>query len=275
MNKNNKELTGWRLRVHKVVFESNTLAGKIFDISLVILILLSILIVILESIDHWNALYYREFRIIEWIFTSLFTIEYILRLFSIRRPRLYAFSFFGVIDLLAILPSYLELFFPGGGHVLLILRVFRLLRVFRIFKMTRYIKEGKLLWQAIKASVVKMTIFIFVVSMTVVTIGSLMYLVEGPKNGFTSIPVSMYWAIVTITTVGFGDIVPKTFFGQILSSFLMLLGYGLIAVPTGIFSVEMLKEHRKRTVNLKACYVCGNTSNDPDAVFCKICGGKV
>lgn len=274
MNKNNKELTGWRLRLHKVVFESDTLAGKIFDITLVILIILSILTVILESISSWNVLYHAEFRIIEWVFTGLFTIEYILRLLSIRRPRFYVLSFFGVIDLLAIFPSYLELFFPGG-HVLLILRVFRLLRVFRIFKMMRYLREGKLLWQAIKASIVKMTIFIFVVSMAVVTIGSLMYLVEGPQNGFTSIPVSMYWAIVTITTVGFGDIVPKTFFGQILSSFLMLLGYGLIAVPTGIFSVEMVKEHQKRTVNLKACDVCGNTSNDPDAIFCKICGGKI
>jgi voltage-gated potassium channel len=269
MVKRKKEL--FRARLHEIIYESNTIAGKAFDVSLLILIVASILIVMLDSVEKWHRLYGDLYITLEWIFTIIFTIEYILRLISIKKPFKYAVSFLGIIDLLAIIPSYLSIFFIGAQS-LLVLRALRLLRVFRIFKLTHFLAEMQFLGVAIKGSFKKISIFMLFVLMLVVILGSIMYLVEKGENGFISIPDSIYWAIVTITTVGYGDISPVTPLGKFVASFIMLMGYGIIAVPTGIVTTEMALAVRKREQQHEVCPKCGKEGHDKDAKYCKKCG---
>lgn len=262
-----------RNRLHEIIFEADTPAGKAFDVVLLILIVISLLVVILESVADLNLRFHRVFITIEWILTILFTIEYILRLYTVRRPLYYATSFFGVIDLLAILPTYLVVIFSGAQYFLVI-RALRLLRIFRIFKLGHFLKEGDFLMKALRASRIKISIFLFFIVVTVTIIGALMYVVEGTHNpGFSSMPRSIYWTIVTLTTVGFGDITPNTSLGQFIASIVMVLGYAVIAVPTGIVSAEMVQQNRSsEEVSTQACPACGQDGHTPDAVFCKYCG---
>lgn len=264
----------WRGRLHEVIYESNTLAGRIFDLSLLVMILLSVLVVILESVREMQVQYGTLFDTLEWIFTIVFTIEYILRLVSIKRPWRYVFSFMGLIDLLAIIPSYLSIFF-AGAESLLVLRGLRILRVFRIFKLSHFLSEMRFLGTAVKASLRKISIFMLIVLMLVIILGSVMYLVERGENGFTSIPDSIYWAIVTITTVGYGDITPVTMLGKFVASIIMLIGYGIIAVPTGIITTEMALAVKHREQGHDVCPRCGKEGHDADAKFCKNCGDRL
>ncbi|MCF6407223.1 ion transporter [Chitinophaga filiformis] len=262
----------WRNRLHNTIYESNTIAGRIFDIALLILIILSIVVVMLDSIQIYRQRYGQIFYMMEWYFTILFTVEYILRLISIKKPLRYVVSFFGVIDLLAILPSYLSVFVIVGAQSLLVLRALRLLRIFRIFKLTHFLTEIDFLKTAISSSMKKITVFMLVVLFTVIILGSVMYLVENGENGFASIPDSIYWAIVTITTVGYGDIAPVTPLGKFIASIMMFIGYGIIAVPTGIVTNEMVNATRARKHGHEACPGCGREGHDRDAVHCKYCG---
>ena len=262
----------WQARLHEVIFEADTPAGKIFDIALLSAILLSVVAVMLESIAAVSARYGAELRLTEWLFTALFTVEYALRLLSVRRPLRYATSFFGLVDLLAILPTYLSLLVPGT-HSLMAVRTLRLLRIFRVFKLTRYVGEAKVLSAALRASRAKILVFLWAVLTIVVLVGALMYVIEGAEHGFTSIPKSIYWAIVTMTTVGYGDMAPQTALGQLLASALMIVGYAIIAIPTGIVSVELASAHR--AVSTQACPVCGSGGHDPDARHCKRCGAAL
>jgi voltage-gated potassium channel len=264
----------WRHRLHNVIYESNTTAGKIFDIVLLLLIISSIVVVMLDSIESFNREYAKIFDILEWIFTILFTIEYILRLVSIGKPWRYVFSFLGLIDLLAIIPSYLSIFFPRAQS-LLVLRALRLLRIFRIFKLTHFLTEADFLKTAIIASLKKISVFMLVVFSLVMILGSVMYLVEKGQNGFNSIPDSVYWAIVTITTVGYGDISPVTPTGKFIASLIMLIGYGIIAVPTGIITTEMTLAVRQRKHGHETCPGCGREGHDKDAQFCKYCATRL
>jgi voltage-gated potassium channel len=228
----------------------------------------------LDSVESIRTEYGEVLIYAEWVFTFLFTIEYILRLISVTRPMFYATSFFGIVDLLAILPSYISLFYPGGQY-LVVIRLLRILRIFRVLKLVQYVGESRILIQAIKASRRKITIFIFTVLTIVTILGSLMYLIEGEENGFTSIPKSIYWSIVTLTTVGYGDITPQTVLGQFVSVIIMILGYGIIAVPTGIMTVEMTQAFKTRSKGIRACRNCGADNHDEDAVYCKYCGEKL
>src|SRR5918993_5102556 len=236
-----------RARLHQVIFESDTAAGRDFDLALIWLILLSVATVVLESVRQIREQYGQLLYALEWVFTLLFTIEYFLRLLSVRRPLRYATSFFGVVDLLAIIPTYLSIFVPGSQY-LLVIRILRLLRVFRLLKLTEYVAEADTLRRALRASRRKISVFLSAVILLVVIIGALMYVIEGEAHGFTSIPISIYWAIVTLTTVGYGDLSPRTPFGQILASIVMIIGYGIIAVPTGIVSVELAQATRQRKI---------------------------
>jgi voltage-gated potassium channel len=261
----------WRQRLHTVIFESETRAGKAFDLLLLATISLSVVVVILDSVAHMRARYGGLLVGLEWTFTILFTLEYILRLISVRRPLRYAASFFGLVDLLAILPTYLSLLIPGVQYFLVI-RMVRLLRVFRILKLTEYLHESSLLWRALVASRRKISVFLLAVMILVIIIGASMYVVEGEASGFSNIPISMYWAIVTLTTVGYGDIAPATALGQALASIVMLLGYAIIAIPTGIVTMELA---RPTAISNQACPVCGRQGHDQDAAFCKHCGGAL
>ena len=263
-----------RARLHEVIFESDTPAGRSFDLALIWLILLSVATVVLESVREVREQYGKLLYALEWLFTLLFTVEYSLRLVSVRRPLRYARSFFGVIDLLAIIPTYLSIFVPGSQY-LLVIRILRLLRVFRLLKLSEYVAEADTLRHALRASRRKISVFISAVVLLVVIIGALMYVIEGEANGFTSIPRSIYWAIVTLTTVGYGDLSPKTSVGQIVASIVMIIGYGIIAVPTGIVSVELAHAVRDRMVSGQACPSCGVGGHDPDAICCKYCGAKL
>ncbi len=262
--------SGVRARLHEVIFESKTPAGKAFDVALLWAILLSVLAVMLESVGPIRARYGAFIRITEWVFTALFTLEYVLRLIAVGRPLLYARSFFGLVDLLAILPSFVSLLLPGTQS-LLVVRVLRLLRVFRVLKLVSFLGQAEILLTALRASRPKITVFLGAVLSTVVIAGAVMYMVEGEESGFDSIPRGMYWAIVTMTTVGFGDITPKTVPGQFIASVLMIMGYGVIAVPTGIVSVELVAASRQG-LNPEACPGCGAEGHDLDAVYCKRCG---
>lgn len=262
----------FRVKLHEVIFEADTKLGKLFDILLLISIFLSVVAVMLDSIEEVNQLYGKELYIVEWFFTIIFSIEYILRIYSLNRPFKFILSFYGIIDLIAIIPTYLSLLIPGSQY-LLVFRILRVLRVFRILKFARYISEASMLRQALKASKRKIIIFLFFVVASVVILGSLMYLIEGRENGFTNIPVSIYWAIVTLTTVGFGDITPQTVLGQFLASVIMILGYGIIAVPTGIVTSEITS--LKNRSNTQSCQHCGLESHDDDAKHCKQCGTKL
>lgn len=271
--KKEKKLSPWQRKIHEIIFEADTPMGKLFDVVLIFCILLSVLAVMLESVQSIKAKYGEILSYAEWIFTILFSIEYFLRLISVTRPKMYATSFYGIVDLLAILPSYISLVF-AGGHFLVVIRLLRILRVFRVLKLMQYVSESKVLFQSLKASRRKITIFIFVVLTLVTILGSLMYLIEGESNGFTSIPKSIYWAIVTLTTVGYGDITPQTFPGQFISIIIMLLGYGIIAVPTGIVTVEMSNTLKQKRA-IRACRGCGKDTHDDDAKHCKYCGKEL
>jgi voltage-gated potassium channel len=260
-------------KLYDIIFEADTRTGKIFDIILMIIILLSIAIVMLESVKSLNEEYANYFRIAEWIITVIFTIEYILRLWVVKKSVTYALSFYGIIDLLSILPTYLSLVLIGTQS-LIVIRALRLLRVFRILKISRYAIESGSIMTALKASRAKISVFLFAVLMIVIVIGTVMYLVEGEENGFTSIPRSVYWAIVTLTTVGYGDIAPNTALGQTIASFAMILGYAIIAVPTGIVTAEFSRQHVRR-ISTQVCQECLHEGHDPDAVFCKACGSKI
>jgi|SRR5688572_12341102 len=264
----------WRQRLHEVIFESNTSEGKTFDIFLLISILASIAIVMLDSVASLHSRYGEFFFVLEWGFTILFTIEYVLRLISVKRPLLYVASFLGLVDLMAILPMYLSIFLVGAQS-LLVLRALRLLRIFRIFKLTHFLSEMSYLGAAMRSSAKKISIFMLVVLAIVVILGSIMYLVEGVENGFTNIPESIYWAIVTITTVGYGDIAPVTPGGKFIASLIMLIGYGIIAVPTGIITTEIAMMYRSEKKGHEACPACGREGHDYNASFCKYCGEKL
>ena len=261
----------WRIRVYDIVFGHETRLGRAFDIGLIAAILTSVLVVMLDSVESYSATYRPIFRLLEWNFTIVFTIEYLLRLAVVHRASAYALSFFGIIDLLSVLPTYLSLLLPGGQY-LIVIRILRVLRVFRVLKLVRYLGEAGTLGRALRASRYKITVFMITVLAIVVIVGAFMYLIEGPENGFTSIPRSVYWAIVTITTVGYGDISPNTPVGQTVASFLMILGYAIIAVPTGIVSVELAEARRSSRVR-RVCDACGSTDHEPDARFCKNCAG--
>lgn len=263
----------WRERLFVVIFQSDTPKGKAFDVALLWLILLSVLAVILESVPTIEQGYDRVLYIIEWIFTGIFTVEYFLRVICVKDKWRYIRSPLGIIDLLAVLPSYLSMAVYGLQYFLVI-RVLRLLRIFRILKLGHYVGEAQLLTRALQASRFKITVFLSTVLTLVVIIGTLMYIIEGKESGFTSIPVSMYWAIVTLTTVGYGDITPITVAGQALAALVMILGYGIIAVPTGIVTVELAHQSQKKRPNF-ACSSCGEMGHDKDAKFCKSCGARL
>jgi voltage-gated potassium channel len=263
----------WRHRLHEIIFEADTPAGKAFDVTLFGAILLSSLVVILESVSSLRLRYGSIFLILEWFFTLLFTVEYILRLVSVHRPLHYAFSFFGLVDLLAIVPTYFSLLMPSS-HYLVVIRIIRLLRIFRVLKLAEYLQEAAILERALVASRRKISVFLLTVLLLVVVIGTLMYVIEGEQHGFVDIPTSIYWAIVTLTTVGYGDVAPRTPLGQLLASAVMLLGYGILAVPTGIVTMELTRASRG-PVSTQACPACGRQGHDYDAVHCKYCGAQL
>ncbi|WP_342130454.1 ion transporter [Hydrogenophaga sp. OTU3427] len=272
--------SGWRARLFRVIFESDTRAGLLFDQALIVLILLSLVVVVADSVGSLQARWGGVFNVLEWTFTLLFTLEYVLRLLCVTRPLRYARSFFGVIDLLAILPTYLALFVPEL-HALIDVRILRLLRVFRIFKLTTFISEYQAMGSALLASWRKIMVFLSAVLMIVVVMGTVMYVVEGPANGFVNIPTAIYWAITTMTTVGFGDITPKTDFGRLIASMMMLLGWGTLAVPTGIVTAEMTIQRRDQAAAAGArqpdrvCQVCGQEGHASQAAYCHHCGSSL
>ena len=265
-----------RSQIYKVIFEADTPGGKAFDVGLLFLILYSVISVMVETVPGMLEKYGRFFQFSEWVVTVLFTIEYFLRIYSAPNARKYIFSFYGIVDLLSILPSFVGLFFDGT-HYMVTIRALRLLRVFRILKLGNYLIESQVLIAALKASRHKITVFLGTVIIVVCIIGSLMYVIEGPQNpGFSSIPKSMYWAIVTVTTVGYGDISPESTAGQFLASLLMIIGYGVLAVPTGIVSVELAHATKKQQEELtpETCMMCDPEDHDIDANYCKFCGTK-
>lgn len=263
----------WQQKLYIIIFKADTAGGKAFDVALLLAILLSIFAVMLESVESINSRHGSLLRIVEWSFTILFTIEYMLRIICVRKPWRYATSFFGLVDFCAIIPTYLSIILINTQY-LLVIRALRLLRIFRIFKLGRYLSEGEFLLHALKASRPKITVFLGGVGSLVVIMGTLMYLVEGAASGFTSIPRSIYWAIVTLTTVGYGDIAPQTFAGQAIASLVMILGYSIIAVPTGIVTVEMGRV-RRMPADERECESCGSSGHDRDAAFCKFCGSRL
>ncbi|MEO8253753.1 MAG: ion transporter [Flavobacterium sp.] len=265
----------FRKKVYIIIYYTNTKAGRLFDLILLGLILISVLLVMMETVSEFNQKYHLYLITLEWIITGLFTIEYILRIISINKPIRYLFSFYGIIDLLAILPMYLSLFIVGT-NILSVIRAFRLLRLFKILNNPQFNSQSMTLKKALIASKNKIMIFIYFVLISTILIGSLMYLIEGKTSGFTSIPMSIYWTIVTLTTVGYGDISPQTPLGQFLASFVMILGYGIIAVPTGIMTAEIAKQTKDNTpLQQKACSNCGNKEYTEKAKFCPQCGNKL
>jgi len=260
---------GWRLRLYIIIFEADTRAGRWFDVTLIAAILVSVVAVVLDSVPRVSGAAGHELRVLEWGFTLLFTLEYLARLICVRRPLSYALSAFGIIDLLAVLPTWLAFFYPDA-YALLDVRILRLLRIFRIFKLGAYVAEYRALGLALAASRRKIFIFLSFVMMVVLVMGTLMYVVEGPANGFTSIPIGVYWAIVTMTTVGFGDITPQTEIGRFIAAIQMLLGWGILAVPTGIVSAEFTAQRVRPTT--RTCHECLSEGHEPSARFCKDCG---
>ncbi|MTV39417.1 ion transporter [Duganella radicis] len=269
-----KPASGWRARLYAIIFESDTPKGRAFDLALIGAILLSVLVIVLTSVQSIASEYGAWLHGAEWFFTVLFTVEYIARCLCVQRPLAYARSFFGIIDLMSILPSYVSLFVPAA-HVVMGVRILRLLRLFRILKLTLYIQEYSMLGDALLASRRKIFVFLSVVFLIVFLLGTVMYVVEGPEHGYTSIPTAVYWAISTMTTVGFGDLVPKTDIGRTIASFMMLLGWGILAVPTGIISSEITHQRGQRVLPLRVCRSCLSTGHDPDARFCKDCGAQL
>jgi voltage-gated potassium channel len=273
-----KPTTSWKTKLHEIIYEADTPAGKWFDIILLLLILASIIVVMLESVGYIGSVYQVELNIAEWVITILFTLEYIARIAVIRKPSEYIFSFYGIIDFLSTIPKYLSLFILGS-HALVALRALRLLRVFRILKLARFIGEGNQLLNALRASRAKILVFLMAIFMLCIILGTIMYMIEGGQeaSGFTSIPRSVYWAIVTLTTVGYGDIAPTTAFGQFIASIIMILGYAVIAVPTGIVSAEMTKPKAEKKIHLntQSCSHCSAEFHRDDAKFCHECGYKL
>ncbi len=267
-----KPALGWRRSVHEIIFESETPAGRLFDLGLIAAILFSVAVVILDSVSAVAVRFGQVFNWLEWSFTLLFTIEYLLRLACVREPMRYATSVFGIIDLMAILPSYVAFLFPEA-HVLLDIRILRLLRVFRILKLVPYVNEYQALLAALAASRRKILVFLSFVMLVVLLLGTLMYVVEGPEHGFTSIPTAVYWAITAVTTVGFGDLVPKTDIGRTIASFMMLIGWGTLAVPTGILSAELAAQRVHGS--LRSCAVCGTSGLSIDDDYCRRCGTEL
>lgn len=273
MKEQERRLAPWREHLHEVIFEADTPAGRAFDIALLVAIILSVAAVVLESVANVRLRYGTALRSIEWFFTILFTVEYVARLIAVRRPWRYAASFFGVVDLLAIVPTYLSLF-VAGAQTLLVIRALRLLRIFRVLKIARYLKEMRSLVEAIRATRAKITVFLMTVLTMVLIMGAAMYVIEGEEGGFTSIPRGVYWAIVTVTTVGYGDIAPRTVAGQAVAAVAMILGYSLIIIPTGIFSTELARM-TSRVITTQSCPACVAEGHDQDAVFCKHCGAHL
>jgi voltage-gated potassium channel len=268
-----RDWPAWRAQLQEIIFEADTPAGKAFDVGLLLVISASLVAVSIETVHPYGERYGRELVRIEWIFTAVFSVEYVLRLISVMRPLAYARSFFGIVDLLAVLPTYLSLLIPGAQS-LLVIRGLRLLRVFRVFKLGHFVGEADLLRRALLQSRRKIILFVTAMLTMVAIMATLMYLIEGPESGFTSIPRSMYWAIVTMTTVGYGDISPRSPLGQFVASIVMIIGYGILAVPTGIFSVELLEASR-RPVSTQACPNCSAEGHDIDARHCKFCGARL
>lgn len=263
-----------RDRVWRIIFLSDTRSGKAFDVALLWLIGVSVLVVMLESVEALDSRHHDLFRLIEWIFTILFTIEYAVRIWVVRKKRTYIFSFFGIVDLLSIIPTYLTLL-NFGVHYLVVVRILRLLRIFRVLKMARYLGEANLLINALRSSLPKVTVFLFCVFAVTAILGTLMYLVEGilgKNEGFSNVPQSVYWAIVTISTVGYGDVTPITVVGKMIATVIMLTGFGIIAVPTGIVIGELNMSMRKIQPDNRVCGECGHRGHDPKAGFCKMCG---
>jgi voltage-gated potassium channel len=267
------EVAPWRRKLHEIIFEADTPGGRAFDIALLLAILLSVAAVLLESVADIRARQGAALRTVEWVFTILFTVEYIFRLICVGRPTRYATSFFGIVDFLAIVPTYLSVLLPGAQS-LIVIRALRLLRVFRVLKLAHFVGEASMLRAALHASFRKIVVFLGTVLTLVLIIGALMYLIEGERHGFTNIPKSIYWAIVTMTTVGYGDIAPATVLGRFLASAVMIIGYGIIAVPTGIVTVE-LAGVRKRPISTQSCPNCAAEGHDADATFCKHCGARL
>jgi voltage-gated potassium channel len=266
---------GWRLRLYRIIYESDTHAGRLFDQLIVAAIVISVAVVMADSVQVWHVRYRTAFASIEWVFTALFTLEYLARLLSVDRPLRYALSFFGLVDLVAVLPTYLALIFPEL-HALIDVRVLRLLRIFRIFRLTEYVADYQVMLEALMASRRKILVFLSAVVMVALILGTLLYVVEGPEHGFTDIPTAMYWAITTITTVGFGDITPKTDIGRLISSVIMLIGWGTLAVPTGIVTAEMtVRRHARPLLVRRACSQCGAEGYGPEANFCQQCGARL
>jgi voltage-gated potassium channel len=265
--------SSWRRSLYRVIFEADTPAGRWFDILLIVSILVSVAVVMLDSVQAVRLAHGRALSVLEWFFTLLFTVEYVLRLACSRRPRRYAVSLFGVVDLLAILPTYLSILFPASRY-LTVIRVIRILRVFRVLKLVQYVGEAEGLMHALWATRRKITVFLFAILTLVAVFGSLMYVIEGENNGFTSIPRSVYWAIVTMTTVGYGDISPKTGLGQMVAAVVMILGYAIIAVPTGIVTAEMTMAWKRNRVD-RTCPGCGLIPHDGDAGYCRRCGSPL
>lgn len=269
----------WKYKLHEIIYGTHTPAGKLFDIVLLVVIVYSVIVVMLESIPSFDEKFHGFLNVSEWIVTILFTIEYILRIICIKSPKRYIFSFFGIIDFLSTVPKYLSFFIVGSQYITAF-RALRLLRVFRILKLVRFIGESNNLLRALKASRTKIFIFVFFVLIISVLLGTIMYLVEGPEHGFNSIPHSVYWTIVTLTTVGYGDISPETGLGQIIATIIMIVGYGIIAVPTGIVSAEYVTEAKKKkktkkSKDEKTCAECGTVILRPDAMYCRVCGFRL
>lgn len=262
-----------RKQLNEIIFNSDSRAGRLFDVGLLIAIVLSVITVICESVPDLRKDFTNGFITLEWVFTVIFSIEYILRIYSSNNRVRYIFSFYGLIDLMAILPAFIGIFI-SGAHSFMIIRAFRLLRVFRVLKVSRYSRAGETLLLALRASREKIGVFLFTIFTTILLIGTLMYLIEGEENGFTSIPISIYWAVVTITTVGYGDITPHTAIGQFFSGLLMILGYAIIAVPTGIISVEVARSE-KVIPSKKNCPNCNSSELDIKAKFCQNCGSSL
>ncbi len=278
--KEHKPQPKWKNKLHEVIYEADTPSGKLFDIVLFILIIFSVILVMLESVDDFDQHYHKTLLTLEWVVTIFFTLEYIARLISIKKPWKYVFSFYGIVDFLSTIPLYLS-YILAGSQVLLAVRAFRLLRIFRILKLVKFMGEASQLQSALKASRAKIVVFIYVVLILSVIMGTLMYLIEGDEAGFTSIPRSIYWTIVTLTTVGYGDIAPQTNLGQLLATVIMILGYGIIAVPTGIVTAEFTRNKKNKEVGDKGVLVHTNTQTCPscsieghrdDATHCFNCG---
>ena len=259
-------------KLYDIIFEADTKSGKLFDVILLVVILVSVALVMLESVPGVRENHQQFLKISEWVITIIFSVEYLLRISIVRKPWRYIFSFYGIIDFLSVIPTYMGLVLIGS-HNLMVIRVLRLLRVFRILKLTRYTQAGRTLARAIWASREKISVFVFFVVILVIVVGTIMYLVEGPEHGFTSIPRGIYWAIVTLTTVGYGDISPETSLGQLFASLVMIMGYAIIAVPTGIVTAEIIKPSEK--TNTQVCPECLHYKNDDDSKYCKNCGSEI